>query len=382
MGSITSAIKEAARNLGFEVVGITGVAPFPDGLEALNHWREAGMASGMEYMTRKPELKANPGMLVPSAASLISLAVNHYTPAPAFKHQNRYGRIARYAWGRDYHDVIRPRLIELSREISSIATGQAEENAELSSRSFVDAVPLLERAVANRAGLGFFGKNTNLILPRAGSWYFLAEIFVSLKLPEDRNLSRVSCGSCHKCLDVCPTEAFSAPYKLDANKCISYLTIENKGPIPRDLRSGLGEWLFGCDLCQEVCPFNRFSSSNCWPDLKPEAGPGQKLDLVDLLSIRTDSEYRARFQGTALMRPKRKGMLRNAAVVAANIGCDAALCELTDLAEYDPEPLIRSHSMWAAFQLSGPKALPILERLLKDPDQSVRAEAQAVIDGA
>jgi epoxyqueuosine reductase len=338
------------------------------------------MAAGMTYMTKNPRLSASPKTLVPSAASLISLAVNYYALAPAFNHENRYGRVARYAWGRDYHKAVRPRLIELSTEIGQLARDHASEKDEVSARCFVDAVPLLERAVANRAGLGFFGKNTNLILPRGGSWFFLAEIFINLKLPADQNLSRVSCGTCRRCLDVCPTGAFDGPYKLDSNKCISYLTIENRGEIPRPLRRGLGQWLFGCDLCQDVCPFNRFSQATSWPELMPEAGPGQKIDLPDLLSVTTDAEYRARFQGTALMRPKRRGMLRNAAVVAANIGCEAAVSKLIALVKDDREPLIRSHALWAAVQLSPATALPLAEiTRTSDPDPSVQMEARCLL---
>jgi epoxyqueuosine reductase len=360
---------------------MTGVEPLSAGLSALTDWCEAGMAAGMDYMTRNPALSASPSKLVPRAASLISLAVNYYAQAPVFLHENRYGRIARYAWGRDYHDVVRPRLVLLAGRVGEMARDQLGAGTDFSSRSFVDAVPLLERAVASRAGLGFFGKNTNLILPRAGSWFFLAEIFVNLELPQDSNTSRVSCGTCHRCLDACPTDAFAGPYRLDSNKCISYLTIENKGPIPRELRGRLGHWVFGCDACQDVCPFNRFSRETSWPDLMPHVGPGPRIDLPALLSIASDAEYRARFRGTALIRPKRRGMLRNAAVVAANVGCEAALPALTNLIEADTEPLIRSHALWAAFCLDRRKLSTLVERTARnDPDSSVRLEAELLLE--
>jgi len=378
---MVSSIRDAARDLGFEVVGITGVEPLSASLPALTDWCEAGMAARMDYMTRNPALNASPSKLVPRAASLISLAVNYYAQAPAFLHENRYGRIARYAWGRDYHHVVRPRLVHLAGRVGEIARGQLGAGTDFSSRSFVDAVPLLERAVASRAGLGFFGKNTNLILPRAGSWFFLAEIFVNFELPQDNNTSKVSCGTCHRCLDACPTDAFAAPFKLDSNKCISYLTIENKGPIPRELRGRLGDWVFGCDVCQDVCPFNRFSRETSWPELMPKAGPGPRIYLPALLSIASDAEYRSRFRGTALMRPKRRGMLRNAAVVAANVGCEAAIPALTNLIEADPEPLIRSHALWAAFCLDRRKVSGLVERAARnDPDSSVKREAELLLD--
>ncbi|HUK89092.1 MAG TPA: tRNA epoxyqueuosine(34) reductase QueG, partial [Blastocatellia bacterium] len=368
MGDIVSDIKEAACNLGFEVAGITNVEPLDAGLTALTAWCDAGMAAGMGYMTRNPALHANPSGLVPTSASLISLAVNYFAETPAFTHDNTYGRIARYAWGRDYHDVVRPRLLDLANQIRQIAPGRETSGSGFSSRAFIDAVPLLERAVANRAGFGFFGKNTNLILPRRGSWFFLAEIFLNIELPEDYNANRVSCGTCRRCLKGCPTDAFSGPYILDSSKCISYLTIENKGPIPRELRSRVGEWLFGCDVCQEVCPFNRFSSETQWPELRPEAGPGTRIDLSSVLSIATDSEFRARFQGTCLMRPKRRGLLRNAAIVAANVGCEAALQTLIERIENDPEALIRSHALWAAARLDWSKVGRLVELARTDPD--------------
>src|SRR5262245_45564509 len=271
----------------------------------------------MGYMARRPDLKGHPKALVPYAASVISLAINYYSSALPFEHLNRYGRIARYAWGRDYHEVVKPRLVQLATYIGRIlrednSDGDAS-GAEFKYRCFVDAVPLLERAVAERAGIGFFGKNTNLLQPRRGSWHFLSELLVNADLPEDGQPSRVSCGTCTRCLNACPTGAFAGPFRLDSSLCISYLTIENKGPIPPALRPALGEWLFGCDVCQVFCPSNRFSADTDWPGLRPEAGPGPRIDLAELLSIDTDEKFRSRFKGTALTRPKRRGLLRNAA---------------------------------------------------------------------
>ena len=205
----------------------------------------------MGYMTRRPELHAHPRSLVTYALSLITLAVDYYAESPAFEHEHRYGRVARYAWGRDYHDVVKPRLQALVSKIEHIAT------RPIHARCFVDAVPLLERAVASRAGIGFFGKNTNLLQPRGGSWFFLSEILLDLELPADNHEIKISCGTCHRCIDACPTNAFAGPYRLDSRRCISYLTIENNGAIPRELRMGLGDWIFGCDVCQDVCPFNK-----------------------------------------------------------------------------------------------------------------------------
>jgi epoxyqueuosine reductase len=395
MSKLVAQIKNAAGELGFEVVGITGVEPLARDDAAFRDWRESGFAAGMDYMTRRTELHANPVALVPTAQSLITLAINYYASAPAFKHENRYGRVARYAWGRDYHDVVKPRLIALVAEIEKLA------GRKLQARCFVDAVPLLERAVAARAGVGFFGKNTNLLQPKNGSWYFLSEILVDMELPADMPEMKVGCGSCHRCIDACPTNAFAAPYRLDSRRCISYLTIENKGAIPRELRAGMGEWIFGCDVCQEmlpktiergplppiargqselVCPFNSFAKETMWKEFQPEAGAGPRLDLAEILSIATDEEFRARFKGTPLTRPKRRGLLRNAAVVACNVGCTTAIPALIERIEHDPEPLIRSHSLWALARLDERKAAPLIKRALNDPDPQVREDALLLAD--
>ena len=366
-------MREAARQLGFEVVGVTSVAPLARDEKAFREWCDSGFAAGMDYMTRNPLMHSRPLVLAPWSVSLITLAVNYYSVAPEFEHEHRYGRVARYAWGRDYHEVVKPRLSELAAEIERLVA------RPLHARCFVDAVPFLERAAAARAGLGFFGKNTNLLQSSRGSWFFLAEILVDVDLPADAIEVKVSCGSCQRCLDACPTEAFEAPYVLDSRRCISYLTIENKGVIPRELREGLGEWIFGCDVCQDVCPFNRFSSDTLWPELSPEAGAGPRLNLVELLAISTDAEFRARFRGTPLTRPKRKGLLRNAAVVAANVGCTAAVPALVERVEHDSEPLVRSHSLWALSRLDPGKAPRICERVYsQDDDPLVREEILAL----
>ncbi len=394
MSHLNRHIKESARELGFEVVGITSIEPLTGDEQAFLQWCEQGFAAGMSYMTRRPNLHARPKLLVPHACSLITLAINYYAPAPPFAHENRFGRVARYAWGKDYHDIVKPRLTLLAKRIEEIAA------RPIRSRSFVDAVPLLERAVAARSGIGFFGKNTNLLQAARGSWFFLAEILIDLELESEDRKQQVSCGTCHRCLDACPTDAFAGPYRLDSRRCISYLTIENKEAIPRELRPKLQEWIFGCDVCQEmspdatkygplpvivrgqsesVCPFNRFATETDWRDFHPEAGVGPRLDLIKVLSIATDEEFRAVFKGTPLTRPKRRGLLRNAAVVAANIKCTAAVPTLIERVERDPEPLVRSHALWAVAQLDPRKAGPIIERALTDPDPLVRDEATALI---
>lgn len=374
MAGLADKIKVAARDLGFEVVGVTSVRPFEHDLANLIEWCEAGYAAEMSYMTRRPQLHGHPKELVPAAVSLLSLAVNYYSEIQDRGHEGRYGRVARYAWGRDYHDVVKPRLSKLAQAIEALA------GRPIRWRGFVDAVPLLERAAAVRSGLGFFGKNTNLLQPSRGSWFFIAEILLDLELQEETRRVQISCGTCDRCLVACPTGAFAGPYKLDSRRCISYLTIEHKGVIPVELREGFGEWLFGCDVCQEVCPFNRFSSETDWPEFQPAAGAGHRLDLVNVLSIATDAEFRNRFAGTAMLRPKRRGLLRNAAIVARNIGCTAAVPALIDRIKNDTEPLIRSHSLWALAGLDRNKVQPLIGRTMSDPDPIVREEARSLAE--
>jgi epoxyqueuosine reductase len=390
MSDFVGQIKDAARKLGFEVVGVASIEALKLDDEAFKQWREAGFAAEMNYLKRRPELHAHPKTLVPEALSIITLAINYYVQAPVFQHENRFGRVARYAWGLDYHDVVKARLLTLASQIERLA------GRKIQARCFVDAVPLLERAVAASAGLGFFGKNTNLLQAQKGSWFFLAEILLDLELPADKRETKIGCGTCHRCLDVCPTNAFANAYQLDSRRCISYLTIENKAAIPVPLRQGLGEWIFGCDACQEmrpeatkyaplppilrgqselVCPFNRFATETDWQEFHPEQGAGRKLDLVETLSIQTDEEFRARFKGTPLTRPKRRGLLRNAAVVARNVNCTAAVPALIERITADPEPLIRSHALWALAYLDRQKAAPLIEQALADADAQVREEA-------
>jgi epoxyqueuosine reductase len=390
VSQLVAQIKNAARELGFDVVGIASVKALDGDDQAFRAWREAGFAAEMNYMTRRTQLHAHPKTLVPEASSIITLAINYYVAAPVFQPENRYGRVARYAWGLDYHGVVKARLLLLAGEMEKLA------GRKIQSRCFVDAVPLLERAVAASAGVGFFGKNTNLLQANSGSWFFLSEILVDLALPADERQVKIGCGTCHRCLDACPTNAFAGAYKLDSRRCISYLTIENKGAIPIELRDGLGAWIFGCDICQEmrpeatryeklppiirgqselVCPFNRFAKETTWKEFHPEYGAGVRLDLVEILSIKTDEEFGARFKGTPLTRPKRRGLLRNAAVAARNIECTAAIPVLIERIRTDPEPLIRSHALWALAYLDRQKAKPLIEQALADPDIQVREEA-------
>ena len=339
-------IREAAARLGFDAVAITSVAALAQDGARFREWLEQGYHAGMGYLARDPRLPANPADLLPEARSIITLAVNYYHPGAAGGSAG--GRVARYAWGQDYHPVVKERLQTLIQELET-SLGRS-----IKARLFVDAVPLLERAAARRAGLGFQGKNTNLIRRRAGSYFFIAEVLSDLTLAETTP-PRGSCGTCTRCIEACPTGAITRPYEVDANLCISYLTIENRGGIPVELRRPLGDWLFGCDVCQEVCPFNRFATPTTWQDFWPEQGAGERLDLVEILRLETDEAFRARFKRTPLLRAKRRGLLRNAIVVAANQQCDEARPELERIAADATDPMLQEHARWALAELSEPQ---------------------------
>jgi len=276
--------------------------------------------------------------VLPEVRSVVMVGMN-YKPAAA--EQETAARVARYARGTDYHDVLRERLNRLLAWVR-------QEVPTCSGRGVVDTAPLLERDFARRAGLGWFGKNTMLLNRRLGSYFFLGALLLDLPLTPDPPHATTHCGSCTACLDACPTQAFVGPGVLDARRCISYLTIELKGSIPADLRQPLGSWLFGCDVCQEVCPWNRKAPPGTEPAFlaRPDL---EAVDPVELLGL-SPEEFRRRFRGTALMRSKRRGLLRNAALVLGNCGNAQALPALRQ-ALSDAEPLVREAAAWAIAQI-------------------------------
>jgi epoxyqueuosine reductase len=365
-----------ARSLGFEVVGATAADPLPRDWAAFMAWLDAGRGAGLGYMSSRTEARGDPRTLLPGALSVVTVAVAYGTEeAPdADRTEGRFGRVARYAWGLDYHDVVPPRLEALARHLED------RLGRPLRARAVCDAEPILERGLAARAGLGIVGKSTNLLLPRGGSWWLLGELLLDAEVEPLGPPPGVSCGTCRTCLDACPTGAFPAPYVLDAPRCISYLTIENRGEIPRDLRSRVGPWVFGCDVCQEVCPFNRFVPRDAWPELSSAMGVGPRLDLPETLAIRDDASFRARFRGTPLKHAKRRGLLRNAAVVARNVDAAVAVPALLACVERDPDGLVRGHALWALEGLAPERARALADRLrTADPDPFVRAEAAAAV---
>jgi epoxyqueuosine reductase len=291
-------------------------------------------------MHRHGEARRHPSSILPEVRSVVMVGMN-YRPSeepetPSHQRPNR-GRVSRYAYGTDYHDVLRDRLNRLLDWLR-------RECPDCLGRGVVDTAPLLERDFARRAGLGWFGKNTMLLNKRLGSYFFLGALLVNLELAADPPHTTSHCGTCTACLDACPTDAFVGPGLLDARRCISYLTIEHKGDVPAELRPGLGDWLFGCDVCQEVCPWNRKAPPGVEPAL--QARPDlEKLDLIEVLGL-SEEEFRRRFRGTALFRTKRRGLVRNAALVLGNLGDAAALPALRRALE-DAEPLVREAARWA-----------------------------------
>jgi epoxyqueuosine reductase len=327
----------------------------------------------MAYMARTAQQRLHPGQFVPWARSIVSVALNYNTPftRDATDEELR-GWVSRYAWGDDYHDLMQAKLDRL------FAFVQAEAGAEVHGRTFVDAAPILERESGTRAGIGWFGKNTNLLSMKIGSFFVLGELFLSLDLPYDRSV-RDRCGQCRLCLDACPTNAFVGPYVLDARKCISYLTIELKGPIPRELRPLMGTHIFGCDICQDVCPYN----TKCRPTAEPAFQPRHGLhapELVPLLQL-TEEDFRKKFHGSPILRAKRRGFLRNVCVALGNLGRVDALPALVQALTADPEPLVRGHAAWAVGRIGGRVAEAALgEALRRESDAGVSAEIRSALE--
>jgi epoxyqueuosine reductase len=284
-----------------------------------------------------------------SAISVVSLGVSYY-PGEHPEESEGGGRIARYAWGKDYHVVIKERLRSLRAELEE-ALG-----CRIKARAFTDAVPLLERSAAQHAGLGFFGRNSCLINGEIGSYFFIADLILDQEIEPDTH-GTGTCGKCTRCMSSCPTGAIKAPGVVDARLCISYLTIENKGEIPRGLREKIGDWAFGCDVCQEVCPYNkRKATRSRWPEFSAGAGAGPHLKITEVLNIRSDDEFEERFAGTPLTRPGRMGLLRNCCVAAGNLGLVEAVPALVRCLREDTSPLVRGHAAWALGEIGGEEA--------------------------
>jgi epoxyqueuosine reductase len=332
--ALAAAVKERALAAGFDRVAVGPATPPAHGA-AFDAWLAAGHAGSMGYLARGRDDRLDPARLLPGARSVIALALS-YKPAaddPAWR------GVASYARGRDYHDVMRERLTALAAWLSEAA------GTDVVSRVAVDTSAVLERDLAARAGLGWVGKNTNLLAPNLGSLFFIGIVLTTASLEFDDQLPD-RCGTCTACLDACPTNAFVAPYVLDARRCISYLTIEHRGAIDEALRPGIGEWLFGCDVCQDVCPWN----AKATPSREPSFAPSRPLDSAAALLTLAPDAFRARFGGSAMSRAKRAGLLRNAALVLGNRRDPTAVPALRH-ALRDPDETVRQAAAWALEQI-------------------------------
>ena len=332
--------KAMALEAGFDRAGIAG-ADAPAELAHLADWIAAGAAGTMTYLTEQADRRASVKTAFPWARSVLCVALQYDTPAPySNEAEPGAGWIARYAWGDDYHDVMKAMLDGLAERLQA-------ELGPLQARAYVDTGPIVERAYAAAAGLGAWGKNTCLLDPTLGSWFFLGEIVVDRDWTADTPRPDM-CGTCTACLDVCPTGALPRPFFLDATRCISYLTIEQKGSIPEDLREGVGRHVFGCDLCQDVCPWNRKRKHH--GPAAFAARPGLVAPALETLAALDEEAFRQRFRKSPVKRAKRRGLLRNVAVAMANSGDARHVPALERLAQ-DDDPLVREHAQWALRRL-------------------------------
>ena len=372
MGRIEDAIRRRARELGFDLVGVASAEPFlRDERAAIDRIR-SGMMDGLPWYTEERVQRANhPEALLEGARSIISLGTSYNTGSPRPGSPGPTGKVARYAWGDDYHDVIKAKLRRLASDLAGIAGG------EVRTRIFVDDGPMNDRAAAERAGIGWFGKNTNILTRSHGSWVFLSQVVTDLELQPDRPLAK-NCGDCVICIDDCPTGAIVAPYVIDNRRCISFLTIELRGSIPRELRPLVGDWVFGCDICQDVCPVNRKASGSLEPAFRQRHDFGAPA-LIPLLDL-DDEGFRARFRKSPIKRAKRVGLQRNVCVALGNIGDSGAVPALAG-AMGSPDALVREHAAWALGRIGGPDAAAALGASLDaEGAPSVRREIELSLE--
>jgi epoxyqueuosine reductase len=339
---LKEAVKEKARQLGFILAGVTTPDP-PPHVSTFERWLAAGRHGTMEYLSteRSRIRRANPREILPECKSILVLATPYNPPLPAEEGLGVRGNIASYAQGADYHDILPPRMKELVHFIEEQVGGPVKN------RWYTDTGPLLERDLAQRAGIGWIGKNTCLINPRHGSYFLLSEILIELELEPDPSFVTDHCGTCTRCIEACPTDCILPDRTIDATRCISYLTIEWKGDIPTELRETIGDWVFGCDICQTVCPWNRFAGEGdpAFQDNKTPHTLTQELAM-------TPQEFSQRFKGSPVKRAKRGGYLRNVAVALGNTGTMHVLPVLQNVLNHE-EPLVREHVPWAIEKIKG-----------------------------
>ncbi len=371
MGLLAERVKNRAFAIGFDLVGVAAVSSPARG-NAFQTWLNQGYHGDMTYLPRTAEQRLHPERFLPWAKSVIAVGLCYWSA----EHQQNSGielrgRIARYAQNKDYHEVVGKRLDQLRVAVCE------EAGQDVQARAFVDAGSVLDREVASAAGLAWYGKNTNLIRPGVGSYFVLGELFLDIVLDPDSPLPN-RCGECRLCLDACPTDAFVGPYILDARKCISYLTIELKGPIPTDLREPMGSHVFGCDICQDVCPYNTKPLASTEAAFSPRPDL-QAPELIPLLAL-TEHDFKVLLRDSPVLRAKRRGFLRNVCVALGNSGQLEAVPALADTLRHDRDALVRAHAAWALGRIAGEGATSVLREVqAKEEDRVVREEiAQAV----
>ncbi|GIW46574.1 MAG: epoxyqueuosine reductase [Deltaproteobacteria bacterium] len=370
--ALTRSIKEKALEIGFDLVGISPVGPFPESL-FFKEWLSEGFNGEMKYMERNSDRREDVRRVFPEARSVISCGLNYNTEYPYSinKVDKQRGWISRYAWGDDYHEVIKDRLSKLLgfiREVSPV---------EVKALIYVDTGPVLERVYGRYGGIGWIGKNTCLINQKIGSWIFIGEIITNLELNYDSPVPD-RCGTCRRCIDACPTGALVKPYVLDSRLCISYLTIELKGKIPVELREKVGNNVFGCDICQDVCPWNRRAKSSRETSFLPR----ESLFNPELSSLSelTEEDFKKVFRKSPVKRAKRRGFIRNVLVAMGNSGNKRFIPHVKRLLK-DADPLVRAHAVWALWKLEGKDALETIKGLLaKEHDPMVREEILNVMN--
>jgi len=347
---LTQSVKDEARRLGFILAGVTTPDP-PLHLDVFLDWLAQGRHGDMVYLAsgRSRQRRSDPPQILPECRSILVLAVP-YPSNPTAVEIGKNGKVASYAWGADYHDVLPERLKSL------VAFIETQAGTPVPHRWYTDTGPLLERDLAQRSGLGWIGKNTCLINPRRGSYFLLAEILLGIELVPDAPFTADRCGSCTRCLDACPTACILPDRTLDARRCISYLTIELKDAIPLELRPQAGQWVFGCDVCQQVCPWNqRFAPAEGDPAFTPRCDIPAP-NLLQELAL-TPEAFNRKFKGSPVKRAKRRGYLRNVAVALGNVyagtGDPQVVAALAEVLKSDPEPLVRRHAAWALGQVGG-----------------------------
>lgn len=344
---LTAQVKMLAAKNGLSVSAITTTEPFDGLAECLEQHIEAGHVKGMEWFTvDRARFSSDVRNLHPTAKSIISVGLTYWS-GPAEKPDDGVvrGKISRYAWGRDYHRIVKRRLKALQADLEELL------GEKLDTRILVDTARIVERAVAARAGLGWYGKHSNIIVPGHGSWVMLGEMLTELDLLPDEPLDK-NCGSCRICIDKCPTGAIQDAYTIHAPSCISFLTIEERGSIPHELRPLMQDWVYGCDVCQDVCPYTLAAKPVDEPEMMPASINNQFPSLHWLLAM-TDEEFGENYFGTPVPRTKRRGLARNAAIALGNVGTEADIPILAKTLESHDEPLVREHAAWALGRLGG-----------------------------